>query len=201
VGYLLPVALGVMLEISLKVVPKPETEITLVQNMTSEQALAKLQQWSALALPITASCFYQDQLNIRLSGSEKAIKKIQHALGGEVLNEANAFWYSVKEQTHPFFDKGKKLWRVSTASNAPITTKNKDSFYEWGGALRWIKVDISIDKIPDSLNGHITLFRSPAIKNEVFQPLPNHLLQIHRNLKQAFDPQGIFNIGRMYPEF
>ncbi|MFK5947653.1 MAG: glycolate oxidase subunit GlcE [Methylococcales bacterium] len=193
--------LGVLLEISLKVVPKPETEITLVHNCTAEQALVKLQQWSVLPLPITASCFYQDQLSIRLSGSEKAIKIIQPSLGGEILNEANAFWYSIKEQTHTFFDKRKILWRFSAASNTPITTRNEDTFYEWGGALRWIKADTSADKIPDALNGHITLFRSPTIKHEVFQPLPNHLLQIHHRLKQAFDPQGIFNIGRMYPEF
>jgi glycolate oxidase FAD binding subunit len=95
--------LGVLLEVSLKVIPKPEAEITFMQSINIEDALAKLHQWSALPLPISASCFYQDILYIRLSGSEKSIRTTQQSMGGEILNEANSFWYSVKEQTHDFF--------------------------------------------------------------------------------------------------
>ncbi len=196
--------LGVLLEVSLKVIPKPKAEITFMQSINIEGALAKLHQWSVLSLPISASCFYQDVLYIRLSGSEKSIRTAQQSMGGEVLIEAESFWHSIKEQTHGFFNKNQPLWRISLASNTPNLPQDGDSMFEWGGALRWLKTDISQDQVravSDSINGHISLFRTSGKRNEVFQPLPKHLLRLHRNLKQAFDPHGIFNIGRLYQGF
>lgn len=196
--------LGVLLEVSLKVVPKPEAELTLVQNTSIENALTKLHQWSSQPLPVSASCFYQGTLYIRLSGAAKAILTAQQSIGGEVLNEANGFWHSIKEQTHEFFEKDKSLWRISLASNTPALSLKGETMYEWGGALRWLKTDmpsIPIRTFSDSLNGHISLFRSSGKQDAVFQPLPKHLLQLHQKLKHAFDPHGLFNIGRMYQEF
>jgi len=192
--------LGVLLEVSLKVVPRPETEITLVQNTNIKQALENLHHWSNQGLPITASCFHQGQLSIRLSGTEKTINTIQQSLGGEILSHSNSFWHSIKEQSHIFFDSKKTLWRISLASNSAVFSADKETLYEWGGALRWVKSDSIEDQSPDSLNGHISLFRSSGDRDKVFQALPKPILQIHRHLKQAFDPHGIFNIGRMYPE-
>ncbi len=197
--------LGVLLEVSLKVVPKPETEITLIQTINSEEALTKLHQWSALPLPISASCFYQDKLYIRLSGSEKSILAAQKAMGGETVVDAYNFWSSIKEQTHNFFNNDLPLWRVSLASNTPDLFLVGETMLEWGGALRWLKTELSQDKIRevnDSINGHISLFRTSNKRDKAFQPLlPKHLLQLHRKLKHTFDPHGIFNIGRMYQEF
>ncbi|MEE9336482.1 MAG: glycolate oxidase subunit GlcE [Methylococcaceae bacterium] len=196
--------LGVLLEVSLKVIPKPEAEITFMQNINIEDALEKLHQWVALPLPISASCFYQNVLYIRLSGSEKSIRTAQQSMGGEILIEAESFWHSVKEQTHDFFKNDQSLWRLSLASNTPNLPLDGDSMFEWGGALRWLKTDMSQDQIHkarNSINGHISLFRTSGKRDDIFQPLPKHLLQLHSKLKQAFDPHGIFNIGRMYQEF
>ena len=196
--------LGVLLEVSLKVVPKAETEVTLMQHANIEDALAKLHQWSILSLPISASCFYKETLYIRLSGSEKSILAAQQTMGGEILIEADSFWYSIKEQTHDFFKNDQPLWRISLASNTANLSLAGDTMMEWGGALRWLKTDMSqeqIKTVSDSINGHISLFRTSWKRDKVFQPLPKHLLQLHRNLKQAFDPHGIFNIGRMYQAF
>ncbi|MBI2320430.1 MAG: glycolate oxidase subunit GlcE, partial [Betaproteobacteria bacterium] len=49
--------------------------------------------------------------------------------------------------------------------------------------------------------GHATLFRSSDKSAGVFQPLDPALAKLHRNLKRAFDPEGIFNRGRMYRDF
>lgn len=197
--------LGVILEVSIKVVPLPETEITLVQNINNASAaLSKLHQWSALPLPISASCFYQNQLYIRLSGTEKAIITAGQKIGGEKLYEADAFWSAVKEHTHAFFNNKCPLWRLSLASNTPPLLIDDDTLYEWGGALRWLQSNQSqaiIHQSNKSLNGHTTLFRTTKIRDEVFQSLPKHLLKLHQNIKHSFDPHGIFNIGRMYREF
>lgn len=196
--------LGLILEISVKVVPLPEAEITLIQNLSIEAALTKLHQWSVLPLPISASCFYQGNLYIRLSGIEKAIAATRLKLGGEKLNEADAFWLSIKEQTHAFFKNEQPLWRFSLASNIPALTLEGDTLYEWGGALRWLKSSLPQKEIRASsvaFNGHASLFRTSNERDEAFQSLPKHLLKLHRNLKQAFDPHNIFNIGRLYKEF
>ena len=195
--------LGVILEASIKVVPRPEAEITLIQNISIEEALAKLHQWSILPLPISASCFYQGNLYIRLSGAEKSIYAAQLKIGGEVLVESDAFWSSIKEQTHPFFKNELSLWRLSLASNTTALALESDTLYEWGGALRWFNSRLPQTEIRELLssNGHASLFRSSERREQVFQPLPKHLLKLHQNLKQAFDPHRIFNIGRMYQEF
>ncbi len=196
--------LGVILEASVKVVPLPEAEITLTQNIGIEDALTKLHQWSGLPLPISASCFYQDTLYIRLSGAEKAIHAAHKKTGGDLFNNASAFWNGIKNQTHDFFNAEQSLWRISLASNTPALSIEGDTLYEWGGALRWHKSEAPADKIrqtTDAANASTSLFRSSGDRDEIFQPLPEHLMKLHRNLKQAFDPDNIFNIGRMYREF
>ncbi len=196
--------LGVILEASLKVVPQPETEITLLQTLDCGSALSKLHQWSALPLPISASCFYQNQLYIRLSGSEQSLKTAAQKIGGERLPAADAFWSSIKEQTHTFFHNEQSLWRLSLASNTPPTLLAVDMLYEWGGALRWLKNKQAQTDVRAScalIKGHNTLFRTTDIRDKVFQDLPEPLLKLHKNLKHAFDPHSIFNIGRLYQAF
>lgn len=198
--------LGVLLDISLRVDPLPEEENTLVFQLTPEKALKQLQQWSSKPLPISGSCLVDNKLYIRLSGAEKALSQVNSQLGGELLSEteAKAFWTSIKEQTHRFFSNDNRcLWRHSVAPNAPISTNEKETLYEWGGALRWIKTDRHEPEKKDFKlsNGSRCIFRCSDENRHVFQPLPPSMLALHKRLKQAFDPKGIFNIGRMYPEF
>lgn len=196
--------LGVILEASIKVVPVPEAEITLTQNTSLNEALQKLYQWANLPIPISASCYYQECLYTRLSGNENAIKALHQKLGGELLKNGSDFWRSITNQTHPFFHNDKPQWRLSLASNTPDLLLEGDTLYEWGGALRWLKSDISMEEIRANkslLTGHSTLYQSACKGSDVFQPLPASLLTLHQRIKQAFDPQGIFNKGRMYAEF
>jgi glycolate oxidase FAD binding subunit len=71
---------------------------------------------------------------------------------------------------------------------------------EWGGALRWLAGAADPRADAARLGGHATLFRGHAGDAEVFQPLSPSLLALHRRLKLAFDPHGLFNPGRLYPE-
>lgn len=196
--------LGVIMDASIKVVPMPEAEITFMQTISLDEALSKLNHWSCLPLPVSASCFYKDTLYIRLSGTEKAIHKAGKTIGGNQLNHAQDFWQSITDQTHSFFQSEQALWRLSLASNSAVLFPEENTLYEWGGALRWLKSDAAQATIRSNshlINGHCTLFRSTGSHNEIFQPLPAPLLKLHQRLKHAFDPHGIFNIGRMYPDF
>lgn len=202
--------LGVLLEVSLKVLPKPETELTQQLTCTVDQALDRLHAWSQTPMPITASSYHDNQLHIRLSGAGNAVAAAVQNMGGETLDNAAAYWHNLKEQSLAFFEGDEALWRLSIASDTPANLFNAldDTriLYEWGGALRWLKGNISEEQILNiarDAGGHATLFRAGANMSDnrpAFQSLPNELLPIHRNLKQAFDPNGILNPGRLHPE-
>ncbi|MFZ4700797.1 MAG: glycolate oxidase subunit GlcE [Candidatus Methylumidiphilus sp.] len=196
--------LGILLDVSLKVLPKPETEETLCFDMTAEDALAAMNRWSGLNWPLSAACHDGERVYIRLSGAEAAIKASAKKLGGERLAEGNQFWASLREQTLPFFQDDLPLWRLSLPPATPQMTLFGPSFMDWGGALRWVKTDFPAEALfAEALKagGHATVFRSADRIGEVFQPLAEPLKALHIQLKKAFDPKGIFNPGRLYQEW
>jgi glycolate oxidase FAD binding subunit len=197
-------SLGALLEISLKILPKPETELTLIQELSTEQALKQLHEWGLKPLPISATCFYENKLFMRLSGASGAVSAAQKTIGGETMNNAKVFWQQLKEHQLPFFNAATPLWRLSLSSDTPpITNINGEWLYEWGGAQRWLKTHTEthiIRQAAQNAAGHATLFRysSEAATDEIFHPLPDGMMRIHQQLKQAFDPKRIFNPGRLY---
>ena len=192
--------LGVILEASIKVVPKAESEITLLQQCTAQQALDKMHQWALSSHPLSGSFYDGEKLYLRLSSNEAAVASASKAIGGERL-EDDAFWSQLKEQQLPFFNTDKPLWRLSIASNTTPLQLDGETLYEWGGALRWLASDEPVDKIrhaAEAAGGHATLLRNTSSPAEPFHELSPGLFSIHRNLKQAFDPLNILNPGRMY---
>jgi glycolate oxidase FAD binding subunit len=129
---------------------------------------------------------------------------VRQKLGGEVVADADLYWHSMREQSHPFFQQADRLWRLSLPSTAAAITVPGRQMMEWSGALRWLASDApaaSIRKAAAELGGQAMLFRSPDPVIEPFHPLAEPLLVVHRRLKQSFDPHHIFNPGRMYQEF
>ena len=131
-------------------------------------------------------------------------------LGGERVEAAQAgqFWRDLRDQTDSFFlpslADNVPLWRLSVPSNTPPLSLPGDSLMEWGGALRWLASHADARTVRDvtaKAGGHASLFRSDDKSAGVFHPLSPALLKIHRNLKAEFDPQGVFNRGRMYADF
>ena len=195
--------LGVVLEVSIKVLPLPVAEKTLRFALDEAAALQKLNQWGGRPLPISASAWHDGLLTLRLSGAAAAVAAAERELAGEVLADADAFWDSLREQKQAFFLGDAPLWRLSLPSVTPPQALG-ETLIEWGGAQRWLRGGDArrIRAAAAKAGGHATLFRGDdALKTEVgvFQPLTAPLARIHRHLKQAFDPQGVFNPGRMYP--
>ena len=165
-----------------------------------------MNEWGGQPLPLSATCYHQGRLRVRLSGAQPAVAAAMTRLGGEIVAEGDAFWSKVRDHTHPFFGgdvaAGTPLWRLSVKSTAPYTDLGGEQLIEWGGALRWLAAGDRTD--PQKVRrwtaehgGHATLFRAPGKDASVFQPLDATLAGLHRKLKAVFDPHGILNRGRM----
>ena len=195
--------LGMLLEISLKVLPLPPSEMTLRLNCDETRAIVLMNEWAGKPLPITATAFRNEDLCVRLSGASVAVEAAIKKLGGTEVNpdQAERFWTGIREQSVPFFAGDAPLWRLSVKSTTqPLALPGKQMI-EWGGALRWLKSDAEATTVRGAAmrsGGHATLFRSKDKSAGAFHPLSPALMKLHRNLKQAFDPAGIFNPGRMY---
>jgi glycolate oxidase FAD binding subunit len=198
--------LGLIMEVSLKVLPLPLREATLRFEMNEIDALRNLNEWAGQPLPVSASCWHRDVLTVRLSGAEAAVTAAQHKLGGSLLEpeQGAAFWTSLRDQTHAFFDGG-TLWRLSLPPHASSVILGGEQLIEWGGAQRWLKpgtegaeAAAAIRRSAAAAGGHATLYRAADKSAGAFHPLAAPLMKIHERLKQSFDPAGIFNPGRMY---
>ena len=202
--------LGVIAEVSLKVLPQPLAASTLKLGIRdAAQTIEKLNFWGGQPLPLTASAYCDGDLCLRLEGAHAAVDAAARRLGGEQVEAAQAisYWTGVREHRDAFFAGAAPLWRLSLPSTAVPLDLPGAQLIEWGGALRWLKSDApaaQIRKAALQAGGHATLFRaSDALRGQagVFTPLEPVLARIHARLKATFDPQGIFNRGRMYAEF
>ena len=199
--------LGLLLDISIKVLPVSETEITLKLPMNLDTAIINIRQWLKQGLPVSASCFYKNTLYIRLSSTHSAIKQscvtIKKSNDSEEIN--NEFWSGIKNQTHDFFTHDsatgtESLWRCSHQSNTEFYGDTENQLIEWNGALRWLYSTEKLHTKAVQLNGHATHYQLNKINNNIFQPLSPALLKIHQRLKNAFDAQRLLNPGRLYTE-
>ena len=198
--------LGMLLEVSLKVLPRPSAMTTLRLNCGEADAIGFTNDWAGKPLPITATAYRDGDLGVRLAGARAAVDAAARKIGGTAMDPARAeeFWTGMREQRDPFFSGEEPLWRLSLkATAAPIGLPGRQ-LMEWSGALRWLKSGAdakAVQAAAAAAGGHATLFRGGSKAAGVFQPLPAALMKLHRNLKQALDPAGILNPGRMYSEF
>ena len=204
--------LGVICEVSLKVLPAPRAGATLRFEMDEARALQQLNIWAGQPLPLGASAWWRGTLVLRLQGAAAAVSAALARLGGEKVEaaQAEAFWTGLREQTDEYFmatqtavatDRHAALWRLSVPQTAAPLALAGDGLIEWGGAQRWLcssEPAPRVRQVATQAGGHATLFRAQDKSAGVFTPLAPPLDRIHRELKRAFDPDGIFNPGRLY---
>lgn len=199
--------LGVLTEVSLKCLPRPAVETTIVRECSADEAIRRVNEWGGQPLPLSATCWLDGRLWVRLSGAAPAVSSAREALGGEEAVDAERFWSGVRDHTHPFFtalhQQAMPLWRLSVRSPAPFRDLGREQLIEWGGALRWLGApaggdDEKLRAFARANGGHATCFRDGS--GPVFQPLSPPMLALHQRLKTVFDPHGILNRGRLYPE-
>ncbi len=211
--------LGVITEVSLKVLPVAPAEATLCFEMPQAQALQQLNHWGGEPLPLNASNWVQDAgkplLFVRLRGAaaavEAACQKMLAQHPGQRLDNAQtmADWTRCRDLQLPFFLQPPSheacLWRVSLPQTAPVLDLPYAQLVDWHGAQRWLWAPAQdgtrIRNAAQQAGGSATLFiAATAIFQEAedrFDALKPPLDKIHRQLKAEFDPAGIFNPGRM----
>jgi len=204
--------LGVICEVSLKVMPSPPSCRTLYFDIDEADALRQLNAFAGETIPLSASSWYQGRMVVRLAGATAAVTNVHERLGGRDVEPrvAASWWADIRDHRHPFFDvtdadleRGDCLWRVSVPDIARPISLPGAQFIEWGGAQRWWRSSVPaalVRSAAAAVGGHATLVRAADKSPGVFTSLTQSLMHVHRRLKNAFDPLGIFNPGRLYPE-
>ena len=193
--------LGIITQASIKVLPAPKKEITLVFETPENQAIRTMTEWMAKPWPISATFYDGHKLYVRLSGVGTAIDSLHKTIGGDLVDPSAMLWNDLREHSLDFFHSEEPLWRVSLPVAAPVLSFATATIMEWNGALRWLHSEENpehIYKEVASLGGHATQFRNGTSDQELFQPLTPGLQKLHKRIKQAFDPENILNPGRVY---
>lgn len=199
--------LALLLEVSLKVLPRPFAETTVQLHMGQADAIRRVNTWGGQPLPVSASLWQNDVLTLRLSGAEAAVASARRLMGGDEV-DGRQFWQAAREHALDFFTDAdahatNPVWRLSVPSTAAPLELPGPQLIEWSGAQRWLRSAAPAAQVRAAAagaGGHATLFRGGDKSAGVFHPLTAPVAAIHRNLKAGFDPQGIFNPGRLYPD-
>jgi glycolate oxidase FAD binding subunit len=195
--------LGVLLDISLKVLPRPAASITLVYECDARAAIEKMSGVLTQPYPVDAACFHGELCHLRLSGSEKAVQHAKSQLGGEELPNSKEFWLTLNEHELAFFTAAPELYRIMVKPATPPLDIGGKWLLDWGGAQRWLTSSEPSQNIRAQvakIGGHVTQFYGGDRSGEVFQPLSAPMLALQQRLKHSLDPHGIFNPCRMYAE-
>lgn len=188
--------LGVVLEVSLKVLPRPVHERTLCWDIADpEEAIRRMNRHASGIWPLSAQAWWGGRLYARLSGAEAALARVRAELGGDWWPE-DGVWTELNEQRLPFYSRSADLWRISVPAATPPLPIAGDWLYDWGGALRWLYSDEPgqrIHALAGALGGWALLYRPRSLQAVRRAPLPAEVGRLHRRLKTAFDPGYILN--------
>jgi glycolate oxidase FAD binding subunit len=216
--------LGLMTEISFKVMPFANASMTVRLVLSQAQAIKTMNDLAGQPTPLSAASWVGDYLYLQFSGAQTAVNKIVETFTGEHNNteilspeQASNFWAKLRDQKLDFFDNlnsEESLWRFSINSCAwDDFSQSIDSsawLADWGGALRWLKGDFDQQKLSQWAlrhGGEVTLFAKNKSQQEdafagagqITLPSMNPVIQrIQSNIKNSFDPHHILNIGRLY---
>jgi glycolate oxidase FAD binding subunit len=192
--------LGVLTEVSLKVLPLPETTLTLAYSLDADAAVLTMNQRSAEPAPLSGAFWQQGKLYLRLSGTESAVRHTAEQWGGERSTGDEQPWQALREMTLPIFHSEDPLWRLSIAATAAVSDQTSQ-LIDWGGAQRWLPGGLdfaTLHKVASAAGGHTCLFSGGDRSGEVRSPLGAAQQRIQLRVKQAFDPDGLINPGRLY---
>lgn len=190
--------LGILLDVSLRVVPRPAVEAALVLDLPGEEARRRVAELMRHPLPLSGAFHDGQRLHMRLSGGRAGVEAAKLRIGGEAADPSG--WAAIRDLSHPILAGGEGLWRIALPRTGPAGGF-EDLPWDQAGGVRWLRAAAPSPDDWDAaarLGGHIQRIRGTA--DPAFQPLAAPLLALHQRIKAALDPDRILNPGRMYPE-
>lgn len=191
-------SLGLIVEASVRTIPAPEMTVTRAISMDAASGLLEMQRIGRSPLPVSGAAWHQGTTYLRFSGNSAGVQAAIAQIGGKTI-ENNEFWDTLNNHQLTFF-RDQPVWRLSLPPATAHLDLPGDQLIDWGGAQRWLiadEHDASIPAIASNNGGHAVIFRGGEPRP---QTLPDSLARLHQNLKNAFDPQRIFNPERVYQD-
>lgn len=212
--------LGVLVDVTLKVMPQPMVSATMRFDVNEAEALAQINKWAAQPLPIDASAWWDGTLLVRLRGARAAVASAVQGMyrerRGELLAPpvAEAFWLGVRDHTDEFFVRARQavmqagqhgvtLWRISVPPTTAPLGLHGELLAEWFGGLRWVCTPApaaAVHEVVAKAGGHaqafLSLKRRALVASSTWSPVQRRL---HEQVQKAFDPDGVFDTGRLWP--
>lgn len=195
--------LGILLEIIIKVLPKPRHERSFSIHCDAEEAVRLVTTWQKASVPLSGACYSDGTLNIRLSGDAQSVETSAGRLDASIEDIDNSFWHDLNEQRLSFFIHDTPLYRLTLPATAHLPAEFGNQIIDWGGRQRWLQSDLSLQEIQrkaEELGGHASVFRNGDREAEVFHPLPAPLINLEQRIRSVLDPSRILNPGRLYKD-
>jgi len=212
--------LGVLTELTFRVVPKPARSATLaLRNCAAEPGLRALRQAAGLPVEPTGLSYLPARALIRVEGGTEALieklailRRIFAAFDVATVEDDTALFREIGEGG-VFVGRATDIWRLCVASSAAYAAlqASKAQFWyaDWAGGLLWLGLPADEETarrlrgVAAQLGGHATLMRGSAearARLAVFEPEARARSTLTAAVKAAFDPRRLFNPGRMVEE-
>jgi len=211
--------LGVLVDVTLKVMPQPTVSATMRFDVNEAEALAQINKWAAQPLPIDASAWWDGTLLVRLRGARAAVASAVQGMyrerRGELLAPpvADGFWQGVRDHSDEFFVRARQavsqagqhgvtLWRIAVPPTTAPLGLHGELLAEWFGGLRWVCTPApvrAVHEVVAKAGGHaqpfLALHTGALVAPSALSPVQRRL---HEQVQKAFDPHGVFDTGRLW---
>lgn len=207
--------LGVLLDVSFRLLPRPQSEVTVALAASAEEAVARMNRLAGTPMPLSAAAWRDGTLHLRLSGSAVGVEAALPATGGALVDADRAARYWAAAAAMPPGSSGEggsatrpgtaadataalPLWRLALPSATRSLAPEGEVAIDWCGGLRWLATAtpaVEVRALAAGLGGHATAWHgNPA--RPAMHPLDPVRLALHRRLFEVFDPLGVFDSGR-----
>ena len=193
--------LGILTEVTLKVMPKPAATMTVCRPLDASGALRAMNDLSRAPLPINGASWCDGNLYVRLAGPASVIAAAARQIDGSPVSDDLGFWAGLREMSLPFFAGTEDAWCIALRATHDHFMPEADWLFDWRGSRRWLAADCDHDtlgRLVADAGGEVWRMRGGGNAGEVFPARSEAYRNMLVRLKQALDPAGIFNPGRLY---
>jgi len=185
--------LGVMLQVSVRVLPRPEREIGVALECGVDDALKRMGELGRSACPLSGAAFVDGVLHLRLAGFASAMEAAAKRIGGSEIGVENGPWQSLTDARHDFFVSETPIYRLSLPSALPHLDIPGRWLIDWGGALRWLATEVPVSEwLPSVIKTGGRMLVWPPTRANWLRSGDAVIDGLQARIRKAFDPNGVF---------